>query len=109
MVKCKKCGQEIEWRRSESTGKMYPINIGTKAGDDNYFHSSTCKTEEKHFATADTIKDGNIEFNMRKLAFLKAFEYTMEEFRIDNGINFYQTLKINMEEFLRILGGYNDS
>jgi hypothetical protein len=33
--KCKTCGKEIKWIKSEKTGKMYPVNVAKGEGD-NY-------------------------------------------------------------------------
>ncbi len=53
---CKKCGKEIEWVESKKTGKFYPINPGTKPGDENYFHSTTCqKNETKSIAERERV------------------------------------------------------
>jgi len=38
---CSKCGEEIEWIKSDK-GKMYAINIGKKEKNQDYYHSSTC-------------------------------------------------------------------
>jgi len=46
MVKCERCNEEIEWVKSEKSGKFYPINVGKNKGDQDYFHSKTCKPKK---------------------------------------------------------------
>ena len=118
---CNRCGKEIEWHTSKKTGKKYPVNPGTKPGDENYFHSSTCsKTLEKipelseqninklqPFKTADQIPNtSDFELKMRLLAFKSAFEMTLLEYQNDPNMNFNQCVKSKMEEFVKIIGGY---
>jgi len=62
------------------------------------------KNAEEHFPSADKVKDS--ELKMRLLAFKSAFELTLIEYQNDPNMNFNQCVKSKMEEFIKIIGGY---
>ena len=57
---CSKCGEEIEWIKSDK-GKMYAINLGKTERNNDYFHSSTCSGLENQEPETDIPKTETAE------------------------------------------------
>ena len=105
MVKCERCNEEIEWVKSEKSGKFYPINVGKNKGDQDYFHTKTCKPkkiEEK--VSQHSI--ANDEMEIRKIAFNGALEATKSVNYIDKN-EMLNDIGSMMEKFVKLIKGEN--
>ena len=78
MVKCKLCGEEIEWVKSKKTGKKFPINIGKTSRDKDYFHSKTCKGRKevkKEITVGDILNNHELRLRQLEATMSKMLEY----------------------------------
>jgi len=103
MVKCERCNEEIEWVKSEKSGKFYPINVGKNKGDQDYFHSKTCKPKkiEEKVSQQNVVND---EMEIRKMAFNGALEVVKFFSYVDRN-EMVNDIGSMMEKFVKFIKG----